>query len=520
MEFRIIEEWQWPLQSTTLALVILPILTLLLYRRNANNSILRLPPGPWSLPLIGNLHQIGALPHRSLRTLAQRHGPVMLLRLGTVPAVVLSSPAAARDALKTHDANCCSRCPSAGPRLLSYDYKDIIFSPYSDYVRDMRKVFVFELLSMRRVQAARSTREAQVGKLVDKLTRLGPKPVAIHEHIFAAVDGIVGAFAFGDTYAAEQFDGEFIDVINESLALLSSFSAEDFFPDAGGRFVDRLTGLVSRRERIFAKLDGFFEHVIDQYLRNPTRGKADGDDNKCRSHLVQELIDLWKEHGDAKNITRDHVKAILMDTFVGGNNTSSVTMLWAMSELIRHPEALKKVQDEIKAVVGSDKERVQHDDMPRLKYLRMVVKETLRLHPPATLLVPRQTTRQITVGGYDIPADMKVIVNAWAIGRDPNVWVNPEEFFPERFEGSDIDFNGAHFELLPFGAGRRICPGLAMGVANVEFILANLLYCFNWELPDGVRREDVSMEEAGSLTFHKKIPLIVVPTRFHASLRE
>ncbi|CAL4942932.1 unnamed protein product [Urochloa decumbens] len=523
MELKIIQELanpqQWQLQSTTLALVLVPVVALLLlYRNKANNSRLRLPPGPWSLPLIGNLHQIGALPHRSLRSLAQRHGPVMLLRLGTVPAVVLSSPAAARDALKTHDADCCSRAPSAGPRLLSYGYKDIAFSPYSDYVRDMRRVFVFELLSMRRVQAAQSTREAQVDKLVDKLTDLGPKPVAIHEHIFAAVDGIVGAFAWGETYAAEQFKGEFIDVINESLALLSSFSAEDFFPGAGGRFVDRLTGLVSRRERIFAKIDGFFEHVIDQYLKDPTRGsKADGGNTSLRSNLVQELVDLWKEHGDAKNITKDHVKAILMDTFVGGNNTSSVTMHWAMSELIRHPAALEKLQDEIRAVVGSNKERVQHDDMPKLKYLRMVVKETLRLHPPATLLVPHQTIRQITVGGYDIPADMKVIVNAWAIGRDPDVWVNPKEFFPERFEGSDIDFNGAHFELLPFGAGRRICPGLAMGVANVEFILANLLYCFNWELPDGVRREDVSMEEAGSLTFHKKIPLIVVPTRFHAS---
>lgn len=207
---------------------------------------------------------------------------------------------------------------------------------------------------------------------------------------------------------------------------------------------------------------------------------------------------------------------MFQDTFVGGNNTSSVTMQLAMSELIRHPAEVKKVQDEIRAAVGN-KERVQHDDMPKLKYLRMVVKETLRLHPPATLLVPRLTTRQIKVGGYDIPANMKVIVNAWAIGRDPNVWKNPEEFCPERFQDTDIDFNGAHFELVPFGAGRRICPGLAMGVANVEFILANLLYCFNWELPDGVRREDVSMEEEGSLTFHKKIPLMVVPTRFHTS---
>lgn len=189
-----------------------------------------------------------------------------------------------------------------------------------------------------------------------------------------------------------------------------------------------------------------------------------------------------------------------------------------MSELIRHPRVLNKLQDEIRTVVGK-KERVHHEDMPNLKYLRMVLKETLRLHPPATLLVPRKTTRHIKVGGYDIPANTKVIVNAWAIGRDPNVWNNPQEFYPDRFQETDIDFNGAHFELVPFGSGRRICPGLSMGVANIEFILANLLYCFTWQLPNGVRTQDISMEEAGALTFHKKIPLTVVPLRYHNELK-
>lgn len=186
-------------------------------------------------------------------------------------------------------------------------------------------------------------------------------------------------------------------------------------------------------------------------------------------------------------------------------------MHWAMSELIRNPRVMKKAQDEIRAVVG-EKERVQHHDMPKLKYLKMVVKETFRLHPPATLLVPRETTRHFKVGGYDIPEKTKVIVNEWAIGRDPNIWKDPEEFIPERFEEMDIDFNGAHFELVTFGSGRRICPGLAMGVANIEFILASMLFCFDWELPHGVRKEDIDMEEAGKLTFHKKIPLLLVPT--------
>ncbi|KAL5218086.1 hypothetical protein ABZP36_018770 [Zizania latifolia] len=188
-------------------------------------------------------------------------------------------------------------------------------------------------------------------------------------------------------------------------------------------------------------------------------------------------------------------------------------MYGAMAELTRNPRVLKKVQDEIRAVVGK-KERVQHDDMRKLKYLRMVVKETLRLHPPRTLLVPRETIWHNKVGGYDIPAKTKVIVNAWAIGRDPKVWKDPEEFCPDRFEETDIDFNGAHFELIPFRSGCQICPGLAMAVLNMEFILPNMLVCFNWELPEGMRKEDIDMEEAGGcLTIHKKKPLLLLVIR-------
>jgi 4-hydroxyphenylacetaldehyde oxime monooxygenase len=210
----------------------------------------------------------------------------------------------------------------------------------------------------------------------------------------------------------------------------------------------------------------------------------------------------------------------LQDTFLGGIDTSSVTMLWAMSELIRKPRVLKKAQDEVRAVVGSNKqERVQPDDVPKLEYVKMVVKETLHLHPPATLLLPRETMRDVKIGGYDVPARTRVFVNAWAIDRDPASWTaDAEEFNPDRFETSDVDYNGAHFELVPFGAGRRVCPGLAMGVTNVEFTLANLLFCFDWALPEGMKPEDVSMEEAGGLTFHRKTPLVLVPTPYQAAV--
>ncbi|CAN6201325.1 unnamed protein product [Urochloa humidicola] len=174
------------------------------------------------------------------------------------------------------------------------------------------------------------------------------------------------------------------------------------------------------------------------------------------------------------------------------------------------------VQDEIRAVVGKNA-RVNPDDVPKLKHLKMVVKETLRMHPPLPLLLPREAIRQVNIIGYDVPANTRIIVNAWAIGRDPKIWNHPEEFNPERFIGSDIDFNGTHLQFTPFGSGRRMCPGLDMAVTNMEFTLANLLCCFDWELPEGLRRNDISMQEAGSLTFEKKTPLMLVPMRYRTS---
>ncbi|GJN03234.1 hypothetical protein PR202_ga20656 [Eleusine coracana subsp. coracana] len=472
---------QWQMLSFLAFLPILLLSFLVLTRsRHGSSKGVRLPPGPARLPILGNLHQLGTLPHRSLRDLARKHGPVMLLRLGTVPAVVVSSAEAAREVMKVHDTDCCSRPASPGPRLLSY-LKDVAFAPYDEYWREMRKLFIVELLSMRRVKAAWYAREQQVDKLLEDLQRMGPKPVALNDHIFGLADGIVGTVAFGNIYGTEQFAQKkhFQHVLDEAMDMLVSFSAEDFFPNVTGRFVDRVTGLVNRRERIFKELDAFYEMVIDQHM-DPERPKAENGGD-----LVDVLINLWKEHQGTLQFTRDHVKAMIMNTFIGGIDTSSVTMLWAMSELIRKPQVLKKAQEEA---------------------------------APATLLLPRETLRDVKIGGYDVPAKTRLFVNAWAVGRDPASWTDAEEFNPDRFEAlRDVDVNGAHYELIPFGAGRRICPGLAMGMANVEFTLANLLCCFDWSLPEGMKPEDVSMDEAGGLTFHRKTPLVLVPTRYTRS---
>lgn len=187
-------------------------------------------------------------------------------------------------------------------------------------------------------------------------------------------------------------------------------------------------------------------------------------------------------------------------------------MAWAMSELIKNPRVMQKLQTEIRQLVPS-KSKVQEADLPNLTYLKMVVKETLRLHAPVPFLIPHESICHSKIGGFDIFPKTRVLVNVWGIGRDPNSWNNPNKFFPERFEDNNIDFRGQNFELIPFGAGRRFCPGVNTGILTIELTLANLLHSFDWEVPSGMKIEDISMEEERGVVLRRKIPLCLVPIK-------
>ncbi|XVF49776.1 hypothetical protein PTKIN_Ptkin04bG0042000 [Pterospermum kingtungense] len=180
--------------------------------------------------------------------------------------------------------------------------------------------------------------------------------------------------------------------------------------------------------------------------------------------------------------------------FVGGTETIATTMEWMMAELLKHPNIMKKVQEEVRNVVGN-KTKIDVDDINKMEYLKCVIKETLRLHPAGPLLAPRETSARVKLGGYDIPSNIAVLVNACAIQRDPNWWEKPEEFIPERFENSSVDFKGQDFHFIPFGIGRRGCPGMPFGVASVEYVVANLPYWFDWILPAGENLENLDMTE-------------------------
>jgi len=197
------------------------------------------------------------------------------------------------------------------------------------------------------------------------------------------------------------------------------------------------------------------------------------------------------------------------DLIAGGTESSAVTVEWAISELLKKPEVIAKATEELDRVIGRSR-WVTEKDIPQLPYVDAIVKETMRLHPVAPLLVPRLAREDATVDGYDIPAGTRVLVSVWSIGRDPALWDAPEEFMPERFLGSKLDVKGQDYELLPFGSGRRMCPGYSLGLKVIQVSLANLLHGFTWSLPNGMTKEELSMEEIFGLSTPRKFPLEAV----------
>ncbi|GMI80493.1 RED ELONGATED 1, SUPERROOT 2, ALTERED TRYPTOPHAN REGULATION 4, RUNT 1, cytochrome P450, family 83 [Hibiscus trionum] len=487
-------------------LLALPFLLFILLKRSISNNdkCNLLPPGPPGLPLVGHLHMLmsdNSAPHIFFWKLSQKFGPLVFLRLGFKPTLVVSSAKMAEEVMKTHDLDFCSRPNLRGARRLSYNTSDLSYSPYSEYWKEMRKTCVVHLFS--RVQEYLPIREDEVARLIGKICRLSieSKAVNLSEAMACLSSSIICRVGFGKRFDDEGAEiSRFHGLLKESEAMFTSFSFADYFPFMG--WADRFTGFLTRLDKNFQELDTFYQELIDEHL-DPNRLTPERED------IVDVLLRLWKNRELRFDFTMGHVKAILMDVFIAGTDTTTATVIWVMCFLMKNTECLKKTQAEVRDLIG-EKGFVNEDDVQGLIYLKAVIKETFRLQPTAPLLVPRETLRKCSIGGYQVPAKTLVHVNAWAIGRDLETWENPEEFCPERFIGSSIDYKGQHFELIPFGAGRRVCPGMQMGVAAVELVLANLLYMFNWEMPTGMDKEDIDFDVVPGLTTHKKNALVLV----------
>ncbi|KAG6525147.1 trimethyltridecatetraene synthase-like [Zingiber officinale] len=493
-------------------LVIALVLTLALpaVLRHSRRSKFNLPPGPKPWPVIGNLHLIGPLPHQSLHALAKKHGPLMYLRLGSRPTVVGSSAAAARFFFKTHDLSFSDRPNTVVGKYTAYNSSDIVWSSYGPYWRHVRRLFLSELLNAKRLHSFYSIRVDEVHALLRSIFNASPS-VLLKELLFAFTFNVISRMAFGRQYVAQDFEKG----IDEFMLLHGVFNLGDFIPWLG--FLD-LQGYVRRMKLLSQKLDVLYEQIL---VDHEERRHLEGD-----SFVAKDMVDLLllmvddPTTDDDTRLDRDNVKAFIQDLIVGATDTPSLTIEWAISELVRNPEKQRKAAEELERVVGRER-WVEEDDIPQLPYLVAIVKETMRLHPAAPLLLPRLAREHAVAGedcgGYDVPAGTRVLVNVWAMGRDPAVWESPEEFWPERFLGSAVDVKGQDMELVPFGAGRRMCAGYGLGLKMIQLVLANLVHGFEWLPPAGMRPEEVSMEEAGGITLTMKVPLeaIVVPKLPH-----
>ncbi|KAF3677432.1 Cytochrome 71A4 [Capsicum annuum] len=452
------------------------------------------------------MHKLGLYPHHSLQKLSRQYGPLMFLKLGSIDTVVVSSAEAASEIMKTHDLIFCDRPNSKVNKKLLYGFRDVSVAPYGEYWRQMRSICVLQLLSNKRVQDFRVVREEETALLVKKIKERSPEAVNLSELFMTLTNDIASRAAFGRKYSEGEGGEKFRKLMKEFVGILGGFDFGTFLSSLA--WIDKLSGLEAKVERVAKEMDGFLEGVVEEHLYSSNTIV----ENEKREDFVDVLLGIYKQNMDGFSIDRDGIKALILDIFAGGTDTTYTVLEWAMTELLRHPTAMNKLQNEAREIAKAKSEIVSEDELGKMHYLKAVIKETLRLHPPIPLLVPRQARQHVKVMGYDVGAGTMVITNGWAIGRDPEIWEDAEEFKPERFLNSDIDFKGQDFRLIPFGSGRRGCPGISFAMATNELVLANVVRNFDWQLPNGAKGADLDMTECTGLTIHRKVPLFAVAT--------
>ncbi|KAH7528347.1 hypothetical protein FEM48_Zijuj05G0063000 [Ziziphus jujuba var. spinosa] len=326
---------------------------------------------------------------------------------------------------------------------------------------------------------------------------------------------VVCRVALGKKYNDGEDGKKFKKLLGDFVELLGTFYVGDYIPQLS--WLSFVNGVDAKMKKVAKEFDEFLEKVIDEHVddyQNRVNGGHDCVGNEDYKDFTDILVHAQMENLLGVAIDRVSIKAIILDMFAAGSDTTSTALEWALTELLRHPKIMHKLQTEIRSIAGS-KTFIAEDDLEAMVYLKAVIKETLRLHPPIPLLVPRASRAKVEIDGYEILPGYQVYINAWAIGRDPISWERPEEFDPDRFLRSDVDYKGHDFQLIPFGAGRRGCPGILFAMAENEIALANLVHRFDWGLPGGASVENLDIAETTGLTIHRKFPLVAVPSLYN-----
>ncbi|KZV54535.1 flavonoid 3' hydroxylase [Dorcoceras hygrometricum] len=443
--------------------------------------------------------------------LARVHGPLMHLKMGFVHVVVVASASVAEQFLKVHDANFSSRPPNSGAKYVAYNYQDLVFAPYGPRWRLLRKICAVHVFSAKALDDFVHVREEEVRILTRALALSGETQTAAYlgQMVNVCATNAISRVMFGRRVVGHEQGGgdskaeEFKGMVVELMVLAGVFNIGDFIPPLEA--LD-LQGVARKMKRLHSRFDAFLSAIVQQNKIDGPRGKVD------LLTTLMSVKDVDDSKGDA--LTETEIKALLLNLFAAGTDTTSSTVEWAIAELLRHPTILAQAQQELDSFVGTDR-LVSERDLPHLPFLQAIVKETLRLHPSTPLSLPRVAQESCEINGYFIPKDSTLLVNVWAIGRDPDTWDSPLEFRPSRFlpggERPNADVRGNDFELIPFGAGRRICAGMSLGIRMLQLLTATLIHAFDFHLLNGQLPQNLNMEEAYGLTLQRAEPLAVLP---------
>ncbi|KAJ7958087.1 Cytochrome P450 family protein [Quillaja saponaria] len=501
---------------------------LLIWRRRRSNLTRKAPPiggGAW--PIIGHLPLLrGAqLPHITLGAMADKYGPFFTIKLGVHPAVVVSNWKIAKECFTTNDEAVSSRPKLLASKLLSYNYAMFGFASYGPYWRQMRKIANSELLCNRRIQLLSQVRVSEIETSTKEIYSLWAEKNNGSAQYLVELKQWFGELTlnvvlrmicrkryFGVKGVNDEKEGrQCLGVIRDLIHLMGVFVASDAIPCIG--WLD-----LGGHEKAMKKTAKELDCILSQWLEEHRQTRASGE-NQDFMDVMLSFFDNEELHGfDADTI----IKATALNMIGGASDTTRVTLTWSMSLLLNNLHVLKKAQEELDGQVGNDR-FVKESDLNKLVYIQAIVKETLRLYPASPLSGPREFTKDCIISGYHVRKGTRLITNLWKIQTDPSIWLNPLEFKPERFltTHKQVDVRGQDFQLIPFGSGRRVCPGISFGLQLVQLSLATFLHSFDISTPLGA---PVDMAQSFGLTNMKTNPLHVsikarLPSKLYAMVR-
>ncbi|KAF1001612.1 cytochrome P450 76A1-like isoform X1 [Apium graveolens] len=478
-------------------------------RRKNNYRRSKLPPGPRGWPVFGYMFNLGSFPHRSLEALRQQYGPVVWLNLGFVNTMVLLSAGAAEDFFKNHDLSFVDRFTYDSTRPHDYYTVSIAFGSSSTYWRTLRRICTSEIFANKRINDTVLIRQKRVDELLswieNEVEKSAGGRIVVRDFVFPTFFNMIGNLTLSRNLADPQSEisSEFCTALADFHECVGRPNISDIFPWL--RRFD-LQGIRTTADRSLGKAI----EIISTFVKERMRERQQ---NQELSSEQQDFLDVLLDYrgtgkAEPAKLSEFQVTVFLMEMFFAGTETSSATIEWAMCELLQNPNQMKKIKAELVRVVGENN-KVQENDIGSLPYLHAIVEETLRIHPPAPLLIPRKAVRDTNFMGYSIPKNTQVMINYWAIGRDEDSWEDALSFKPERFLDSNINYKGQSYEFLPFGSGRRMCPGLPLAHRMVHLVLGSLLHHFDWELCDDGKTID--MRETMGVSAKKLGPLQAIP---------